>query len=250
MNNDNIKKDNKKAIIKFVLFTLFCMLCGGIAGYLTSFIDFKGNIKNEVHNTINIILQFVSDWGILVLFFCIMIPCVYLYLNAKRMYQNMVEEDEFLFDKIETKLSYVMLLLNIMYVFLLFIINCIMIYENRNMIFKVIEIIAVFVIFVYMEQKVIDFTKILNPEKKGSVYDLNFRKKWFDSCDEAERFHIGNASYQAYIITNMACIILWLILIFMQNIFEIGLLPSCIVLIILVILNCSYIIASIKDSKK
>lgn len=250
MNNDKIKKDNKKAIARFILFTLLCMLCGGIVGYLTSFIDFKGNIKNEAYNIIDIVLCFVSHWGILVLFFCIIIPCIYLYLDAKRIYQNMVEEDEFLLDKVELKLSYIMLLLNIMYVFLLLIINCIMIYENRNIIFKIIEIIATFVIFIYIQQKVIDFTKILNPEKKGSVYDLNFRKKWLDSCDEAERFHIGNASYQAYIITNMACIILWLILIFMQNIFEIGLLPSCIVLIILVILNCSYIIASIKDSKK
>ena len=41
------------------------------------------------------------------------------------------------------------------------------------------------------QQKLVDTTKRLNPEKHGSVYDTKFHEKWLASCDEAERAVIG-----------------------------------------------------------
>ena len=34
-----------------------------------------------------------------------------------------------------------------------------------------------------LQQMTVDFQKIMNPEKQGSVYDLRFQKKWEESCD-------------------------------------------------------------------
>lgn len=40
---------------------------------------------------------------------------------------------------------------------------------------------------IIIQQKAVDITKIMYPEKTASGYDLKFQKKWVDSCDEAEK---------------------------------------------------------------
>ena len=40
----------------------------------------------------------------------------------------------------------------------------------------------------------INLVKEMNPEKRGSAYDMKFKEKWYESCDEAERSQIGIAS--------------------------------------------------------
>lgn len=39
---------------------------------------------------------------------------------------------------------------------------------------------------VIQQKNAVDFLKIVNPEKSGSVYDMNFQKKWIESCDEMD----------------------------------------------------------------
>ena len=69
---------------------------------------------------------------------------------------------------------------------------------------------------ILLQQKVVDLTRSINPEKKGSVYDLKFQKIWFTSCDEAERAQIGQASFQAYRTTTVTCMIVYLVLTLMN----------------------------------
>ena len=61
---------------------------------------------------------------------------------------------------------------------------------------------------VIMQQKYVNFAKLINPKKKGSVFDLKFHKKWEDSCDELEKLMIYKAGYKTYRITNIFCILL------------------------------------------
>ena len=42
-------------------------------------------------------------------------------------------------------------------------------------------------VLVVLQQKIVDLERRINPEKRGSVYDMKFQKTWMDSCDEAER---------------------------------------------------------------
>ena len=51
-------------------------------------------------------------------------------------------------------------------------------------------LIAVMVVTVIAQNRIVNFTKEINPEKKGSVYDLKFQKTWIASCDEAEQLQI------------------------------------------------------------
>ena len=108
------------------------------------------------------------------------------------------------------------------------------VYSNEVMFFITIAGVAIsMVLSVVLQQKIIDFVKEMNPEKKGSVYDLKFQKKWMDTCDEAEQLQIYKASYKAYRKVNSLCITLFVIFFLFSIVFKTGLLPIAIVIGIL-----------------
>jgi len=65
----------------------------------------------------------------------------------------------------------------------------------------------------------------LNPEKQGSVYDVKFSKKWFASCDEAEKQKIGEASYATYSIMNLIYEFVAMVFMIVGFFYPIGVLP-------------------------
>lgn len=83
--------------------------------------------------------------------------------------------------------------------------------------------IAVLVLAVLLQQKTVDLVKEMNPEKKGSIYDEKFQKLWWESCDEAERRQIGQASYKAYSTASKFCAYFWGALFLGNMIFDYGL---------------------------
>jgi hypothetical protein len=60
------------------------------------------------------------------------------------------------------------------------------------------------------QQKIVDLIRRMNPEKQGSVYQVDFHKKWYASCDEAEQKKIGQSAYKSFSIMNLAFPIAWL----------------------------------------
>ena len=100
---------------------------------------------------------------------------------------------------------------------------------------------AVMVEAVIIQQKCIDTAKQTNPEKKASVYDMRFQKKWMEDCDEAEKIMIGKCAYKAYTATNTVCTALAIVLAICALVFEIGFLPSfavCLVWIVNLSVYC------------
>ena len=110
----------------------------------------------------------------------------------------------------------------------------------------IVEFLAVIFLAVILQQKCVDLLKDINPEKKGSVYDMKFQKIWFDSCDEAEKRQIGQASYKAYSTTAKFCPFLWAIVFIGNMIFDYGLMPSTVVLIVWGVLQMSYMLEAMK----
>lgn len=89
----------------------------------------------------------------------------------------------------------------------------------------------------------------MNPEKRGSVYDAKFQKKWFESCDESERRQIGQACYRAYMVTGRVCMGLWLVLVVLTMVFEMSLLPVFILLLIWGVMQVTYTLECIRLGK-
>lgn len=94
-----------------------------------------------------------------------------------------------------------------------------------NFLVGLVSFIALMVIMMVMTQKLVDLAKRIYPEKRGSVYDLRFQKKWLDSCDEAEKAVIAQAAFSAYSATNTTCLLLWLAFVLAHMLFDTGLLP-------------------------
>ena len=82
-----------------------------------------------------------------------------------------------------------------------------------------------------VQRRIVDLTRRINPEKQGSVYDFQFRKKWLASCDEAERQRIGQAAYRSYAVTTYACLFVWLALVLVNVLVPIGPLPIAAVMV-------------------
>ena len=125
-----------------------------------------------------------------------------------------------------------------------------MIDKNFNM--YVLGIVAFLVILaegIIIQQKAVDITKIMYPEKTASVYDLKFQKKWVDSCDEAEKIMIGRCAFEAFKVTNSVCGALSVILAIGALTFDIGFLPSFVVCLIWLVSQCAYCRAAIKCNK-
>ena len=64
---------------------------------------------------------------------------------------------------------------------------------------------------VAIQRWVINTVKEQNPEKKGSVFQVNFNKVWLKSCDEAELSQIYRAGFQAYRAGHYACLSVWMV---------------------------------------
>ena len=111
-------------------------------------------------------------------------------------------------------------------------------------------VVSVFAL-IFAQQKIVDLTRNMNPEKKGSVYDVNFKKKWFESCDEAEQKQIGQAAYKAFNVVNTACPILWAALLMLSFAFNFSpLMPTFIVCFIWLLLQVSYCLETIRLGKR
>jgi hypothetical protein len=102
---------------------------------------------------------------------------------------------------------------------------------------------------VILQQRIVNFEKEINPEKKGSVFDIKFAKKWIDSCDEAERLNTYQAAYKSYQVVYITCTILLMLSIFGMMIWDIGYLPSALITIIWLVQTSSYCLESIRLSK-
>lgn len=98
-------------------------------------------------------------------------------------------------------------------------------------------------------QKCVDTIKQINPEKKASVYDIKFQKKWMDDCDEAERIMIGKCAFKAYSATNMICTVLAGVLAICALVFDIGFLPSFTVCLVWIVNLSVYYKETIRYSK-
>lgn len=90
------------------------------------------------------------------------------------------------------------------------------------MVYAVSFIVLIFFIL-FQQRSCINLEKRMNPEKRASVFDLKFRKKWLKSCDEAETRVIYEAAYHAFVVVHYTCYVVLLIIVVVGMFFEIGL---------------------------
>ena len=254
--NDSIKQENKKAMPRFILIFVVCLVAGLALGFVTAWLDFK-SFGDALSAFGLFYASRLAGWllcACLIVEFAAGLP---LYFSAKKRLAAWDGEDEAVSEAIEQKLSVCMWITSMANVlgFLLVAGHFSGMMHGGSWgrpahtflgLGAFLFILAGSVIF---QQKLVDMTKKLNPEKHGSVYDPKFHQKWLASCDEAERAIIGQCAMKAYQAVTFTCLALWTVFVLGGIYFDWGFLPVMAVCVVWGVNQSVYAYWAIKLSK-
>ena len=253
-----IKKEDKKAFKSFIIIMIISAIAGGILGGMS--IYFKDSLSENLPDFIMNILGAITPFASVVLSLLVIITSSIVYKKLTKELKIWNESDEEdMIDKIEEKLSYILLLssVNLIMGFFFFGVGFALPSDYLDLNVDIVKRILFFVGFVLcvlssilIQKKFVNLEKEINPMLKGSVYDTKFSEKWIDSCDEAIKMNIYKSSYKAYKAVTNTCLILWFVCILGLNVWDFGLMPLFIVTIIWLVQTVAYCLESIKSSKK
>ena len=241
------KSPNRRAFPKFMLWVLLGAVIGffsGIASGVLGALDAAD--WAQVH--LPAILGAAAPWGIPVSSLLLLGICLANYRSAKRLCDSWDGEDDAAPDAAEQKLNVVLLCSGMATILdFLFLAMGVLYTEGGVLALAVVgEMLVSLALVILVQQKTVDLTRRMNPEKRVSVYDTKFQERWYEVCDEAERAQIGQASFRAFRTVNFFCPILWVVLLLLSYVFSIGLLPLAAVLLVWCVLQVSYILECIR----
>lgn len=252
----NIGTGDKKALRKLLLMTGSCAVIGFLgglagAGMAEQLGDFGAKIVGALAVAApysNLALT-TAVWGI----------CACLVRKGRSVYRNWNGEDEDVIEAVEKMLSRAFGITNVNQILGMFFFGtgiCGLDFGSSFGSSGMISGAAVFLGFLYMlvvnavlQGKIVNFTKEINPEKRGSVYDIKFQKIWMDSCDEMEKSQIYQAGFAAMQTTIYTCMGLWIFCMFGMMLWDFGILPMTMVIFIWVVLTIKYQIVCQKNSE-
>lgn len=250
MENNTVKKDNRKALPKYLLILFVAAIFGGVLGFAAGWVG-HDNISEVIASAVTRGLTAAAPWALLATSAASLTVILWLYRGAKGLFTGWDGEDEDIMDQAEEELNWALLLTTAQLVLDMFFFAAAQSSHNMAALWSVLFFIVSAFALVFAQQKIVDLTRNMNPEKKGSVYDVNFKKKWFESCDEAEQKQIGQAAYKAFNVVNTACPILWGVLLALSHAFNFELLmPTFVVCLIWLLLNVSYCLECIRLGKQ
>lgn len=245
------KSENRKALPRFIAIIIAALLAGvGLGVGLVKAEEM--DLPRVITEAVNGVMTAVAPWGIPVSTAAVMGTALWKYRAAKRKLRGWDGEDEDTADAAEQDLNWALAFTSLQTILSLFFFAVATVYIRDYpwlMASAGLFLLALFLIVV-MQQKTVDLVKRINPEKRGSVYDTKFQKKWFESCDEAEQRQIGQAAYAAYTAASRACMTLWVVLVCLGLVFDIGLLPAFSVLAVMGVLHMRYFMACFQMSAR
>lgn len=243
------KSENRRALPKFLLIMLASAVCGGIIGFCVGWME-PGPWLEDAAEALRNLLGESALWGIAATTAVLMGVCLILFLRAGDRMAAWDGEDEQEAEAIDRSLNWIMLLsaLQLLLDFFFFAVG--IFGQDMGMLWTCGAFIVSMILVFLCQQKAVDLTKRMNPEKRGSVYDMKFQKKWYDSCDEAERAQIGRAAMHAYRTASRVCMGLWLALVVLSLIVKVGLLPIVVLMVIWGVLQMSYLAECIRMSRQ
>lgn len=254
------KREDRKALKKFWIMLICSGFLGMLFGVLSVFLsDSDLGLDSEGAKWV---LRQIGVFGSFVVTTVILFIIIMIYRKTRGLYRSWDGEDEEIYNQIEEKLSYALMFASIGiifgYFFFSFGIYVIGLKGDSDSVLKITlwEFWTVLLGMIYAiagacvaQQKIINLEKELNPEKKGSVFDINFNDKWMESSDEAERFLTYKAAYRAFRMMQTVFPAAWIISLLGMITFETGLFPSILILALWMVMVCTYCINSIYYTK-
>ena len=250
MENNTVKRDNRKALPKYLLILFVAAIFGGVMGFAAGWVG-HDNLSEVIATAVADGLTAAAPWALLGTSVVSLALILWLYRAAKALFTGWDGEDEAVMDRADEKLNWALLLTAAQMVLDMFFFAVAQSAHNMTALWSVLFFLVSIFLLVFAQQKIVDLTRRMNPEKQGSVYDTKFKKKWFESCDEAEQKQIGQAAYKAFNVVSTACPILWLALLVLSYAFDFELLmPTFIVCFIWLLMQVSYCLECIRLGKR
>ena len=184
-----IQKDNKKALPIYLLLMAAGLILGGVAGYFSMDLADGGGPQR-----LGAWLQQTILPGIPYLLPAIILAVIAAYIlvmgKVRKVHASWDGEDEEISDWLDRTVNDLVSVLNCSMPLSFLAFAAVFCWGepgssayliNAGMLLLYLGVIS------YLQMKVINFIRTINPEKQGSVFDPKFAKKWQDSCDEAEK---------------------------------------------------------------
>ena len=247
---DPVTRDNRKSWPKFVAILIAALFAGGVLGTVATWI-MENPSRDEVIRQLGVALGGCAPWIVLcaLLFWVGSMVC---YRRGKSAFTSWNGEDEDVPEAAEHLLSWSILWVTAAQFFAFGAFSVVVSLiplgyaDYLSLLAAIAGLLVVTFLVLFTQQRVVDLTRRINPEKQGSVYDLKFRKKWLASCDEAERQRIGQAAYSSFLVTSRTSMVVWIAMVLVNLYLPIGPLPVLAALIPWVVGQISYLIACLK----
>lgn len=254
------KKNDKKYLVILLVLSAAC----GVAGYF--FGRFMGKLKKAGFSFPEITDEMMGKLAIAMLIVFVVINAMLAIVaiccisKSKKELKLWDGEDEDMAEKMEGRVSIPICMSSIVMILnMFFFAVCVNLdinskfnetIEDRYMLANIIVFVLSFVVVIWVQKKAIDFTKEMNPEKEGSVFEVNFSKKWENSCDEAQKLHIYKAGSTGFKVMSTVCMDLWVVCLIADLFANVGLLPVTMVSVIWLSGVIGYLIGGAKAEKE
>lgn len=187
------ERTKKQIAVRFVLLMLGCALLGGVIGFAmaatsATAMDVMAGFEN--------LLAGFGPWWYLPGAALLVLSSGYYLAGKKQLPDTEAEED---FQKADRLLSLSMVFSGIASAY---VIIAMALSYFASVTIAVLLLIVELIWTVLLQAKAVNATKVLYPEKRGSVWDTKFQKDWYGSCDEAERQLIGQCCYKTFMTMN------------------------------------------------
>lgn len=245
------KQKNQKSEIKLIIIFLLVLAASYVGGY------FFGTMGARYEDELKILLNVIAD-GVVSVFpvfyvfinAVVIIVSLVIYINAKKKANLWDGESEEIIDDVEKKLNWSLIPINILMIADVFFYG-VMVYismyteigekfDDALFVLGTATFLVSYALMMVMNKLIVDLEKKLNPEKRGSVFDIKFIKEWEESSDEAEKLTMYKAAYKAYHVVNIACMMMWGVAFCGMLLFQTGLLPLFCVTAIWVTMIATY----------
>ena len=203
------------------------MLIGAIIGGGGSLVFFlwREPLREELKN-LEALISLYSSWALIALSVLGCIIGTVLVLRARKKYKNWDREDEEEAERIEKS------------------------YERYQAVISLLSVVGICVSGIVISQlyreeaagngafwnlicldRIVNYMKKLNPERKGNVFSWNYDKECLASCDEREKVQVFHAGYQVYLKSQYLYLGLFVALILLSTILDLGIAPFLLLLI-------------------
>lgn len=237
MNKGNKNKKEMSACTKAALLTAAGAL-SGLCGYWFGRM-MKRAEKNGGIDDIKESVKAVSVYAVPILYIALMLIFFAIagarYIKASRAYKRIGKDDDEKLIELEHSLDLPVALMNIWSVldlmFYAIMIEITEVGDVSGTLGRVLSaaatiiLVGSYIMLIAVSRKCLMLIKKINPEKRGDLLDVNFYKKWEDSCDEAQKIIMYKAAYRAFKITNYSFMAAWVVCVISQLVFRTGVIP-------------------------